>query len=218
MFRAYSKRTVSRTVLTAWPHCLNGRAAHLRLTAWRGEFRAMCDHGRTRFGATMTNDELSDAIDAISDRLSDLARAAVDYHADAKWLRNLLARAVLLTGGRDPLFADADIGEELSPQGSIVVITDTTIVRVSFRNPVRTGPEVAHVVSAESVPRSAVQRVRVVSLEAKQANDASWPGAVSVTLDLDRELTGESTLSLPLDNRAPARNARAIALARVAAG
>ncbi|WP_375385963.1 hypothetical protein [uncultured Microbacterium sp.] len=142
----------------------------------------------------------------------------VDYHTDAKWLWNLLARAVLLAGGREALFADADIRDQLLPEGSIVVVTDSTIVRVSFKNPVRTGPEVAHSVAAESIPRSAVKRVRVDSLEAKQADDAPWPAVVSLTLDLDRELTGELTLSLPLDNSAPARNARAVALARVAAG
>lgn len=162
----------------------------------------------------MTNDDLAEAINLIRNGLNDVAQAHVSqYIGSEDWLWNLFSRAVLLTGGRAPLFSDAQLTESgEGPIGSIVVVTDVEIVRVKFDQPTRRGVDYFHeVVIAESVPRRAVRSIGLDALQAPASNTREWPLHVQITLTLDRELAGEDTLKLPLGEQ-PARDKRAAAL------
>ena len=163
----------------------------------------------------MTNDELHKAANAFRSGLSAEASALFEYLIDEDWFWDKLSRALLLAGGRKPLFSDMKLeqGEAQSYSGSIVLITEAEIIKVTFDDPVRSGAVFAHKVIAESVPRAAVSAVRADVVEGQLGSGGEWPRAVQLTIQLDRELAASRSLTLPAGG--PARRERALALAAV---
>ncbi|MDO8383362.1 MAG: hypothetical protein Q7T17_10330 [Microbacterium sp.] len=150
----------------------------------------------------MTENELRDAINSIIERALGETRARIEEHRGDDWLWGLFSRAVLLTGGATPLFASVDLRDDNGPVGSIVVVTESAVVRVKFDNPVRRGGEFDHDISAESVPRSAITGVSAGRVDGSFTRERDWPLRAAVQLQLDRELAGSPIVDLPIRDRA----------------
>lgn len=123
----------------------------------------------------------------------------------------LLQRAVLLTGNDAVVLADGTLNDDSGPSGSIVLVTAGRIVRASFSNfTLEHGtPELESLV--ESVPLSAVTRVRADLATNGSQEDSPWPHSARITLQLDRDIAGEREITIPQSNSAARSQASAIA-------
>lgn len=158
----------------------------------------------------MNDGELRTAISAIRDAQVGVVSARLSEWIGSDWLWDLFSRAVMLTGGDTPLFSDVDLRDEGGPVGAIVVVTEKSLVRVAFSDPVRDGWEFRLTVVAERVPLSAVQRIAVDAVEGSRREDAPWPLRARVTLHLDREVAGASAIALPQQEVAHRERAHAL--------
>lgn len=160
----------------------------------------------------MNDDELRTAISTIRDAQVGVVSARLSGWIGSDWLWDLFSRAVMLTGGDTPLFSDVDLRDEDGPVGAIVVVTEKSLVRVAFRDPVQDGWEFRVTVVAERVPISAIQKVAVDAVEGSRREDAPWPLRAKLTLHLDREVAGVSSVTLPQDDVAYGERAQGLAV------
>ncbi|MFI8593873.1 hypothetical protein ACIGCK_05515 [Microbacterium sp. NPDC078428] len=166
----------------------------------------------------MNSEEALDTARAIIDTLPDETSGLWKYYAsqgrESDWLHDILARVVLITAQEQPIFVDGSISDDDGPSGFILVATDSTLVRAEFTpdEGSRFSPGVKAIV--ESVPRSAVLRVTALTAHPGQPQ-RPWPLRAQVRIDLDRELTGTTSITLPSDTNAVKANAeRLFALVR----
>lgn len=155
--------------------------------------------------------------ETILDALPDHAQSAWRYYfTDGDWMGLFLARFTLLSGAGNVLFAAAVMDNDGAGgvKGSLLVITDRLLARGTFNRAVDgDSPTLGEGMSAvvEAVPLSAVQRVRVDHATSRSRTYAEWPGRLQVTVDLDRDLAGDSVVVIPESN--PAVNEEAVRLA-----
>lgn len=105
------------------------------------------------------------------------------------WLWDILDRVALLVGTAELWFADGSVHP--AGVGSLLVITDNSIVQARFR-PASTGGLVD--ADVEAIPLSAVRRLRAGVPDAGQAQPHRPGRPVHVELDLDREIIGLDSL------------------------
>lgn len=161
----------------------------------------------------MNNDDVRATITKIIDGGDALGAAYAREHIGSQWLWNIFERVVLLMGEDSAIASDLSLTDEARPTGWILVVTEKALIRATFTNPERVGPEFQHQVQCERVPVSAVTRVTADVAWGGGDDQRAWPRRAQISLLLDRELTGETALRLP--SRTHANEERALAVARV---
>lgn len=123
-------------------------------------------------------------------------------------VREALEHVVLLLGEEPIDIADGVLDDDDGATGSLVVITATRLIRATFHS---ASIDTATTVIAESAPLASVRTVRADTTGTSADEDADWPARARITMVLDREVAGDTSVVVPAAFNAERHHAAAVA-------